>query len=149
MSIVTDIYNQIVTIVSAEIPTAKRIPNPYSVLSNPATYLRYGYGVVIGPGTNTERYVGCVASWERDYTIVIVKQVFTTEHDTQGRVDNELSLDEERSLIYKAIEKNPSLNQTCVKGVVVSDSGIEYEEAESSKFVAIALSISVEYHENL
>jgi len=149
MSIVTDIYDELVTLIETELPTAKKLPNPYAILSNPAIYLRYGYGLTIDAGTNTNRYVGCISTWQRDYTITIIKQVFTVEHDTTKRSVNELSLDEERSLLFKAIEKNPTLNQNCVKCIVSNDSGIEYEENEFSKFVAIAMTIQVEYHENL
>jgi len=66
---IADIYDSIVTKLETILPNFQRVPNPYALDENTAILLRKAFGLAIGPGTNTERYVGCIATWERDYTI--------------------------------------------------------------------------------
>lgn len=147
MTAIADIYDAIVLKLGTNLPTFKRIPNPYSLDENTALLLRKGYGIAIGTGTNTERYVGCLVTWQRDYTIGIVTQVVNTENDTLGRAEIEKDLIDAHDLVLKSFETDPSLGGKCIKAVITDDSGIEYISGDKGRYLALELTLRVEYQE--
>lgn len=145
---IADIYDAIVTKVSTELPTYARIPNPYAIDENTALFLKRSYGLAIGAGVNTQRYVGCLTSWEREYTINLITQVVNTENDTTGRASVEKDLIDAHRLLLLAFETDPSLGGICIKAIVTDDSGIQYIDGQQSKFLAVELNLAVEYQES-
>lgn len=147
MTKIADIYDAIVVKVETVLPTFKRIPNPYEIDENSAILMRKAYGLAIGAGSNTERYVGCFVTWERSYTLAIMTQVVNTENDTTGRAMVEKDLVDSHRDLLLAFEQDSTLGGEVIKAVVTDDSGIEYLTGENGKFLAIEISISVEYQE--
>lgn len=147
MTAISEIYDAIITTVSAELPAFQRVPNPYSLDENTAILLRKAYGLAIGAGTNTERYVGCIATWQRDFTIGLVTQVVNTENDTIGRAAVEVDIIEAHRLLLLAFETNPTLGGKCIKAVISGDGGIDYIQGAQSKYLAIEVNLTVEYQE--
>lgn len=147
MTAISDIYDAIITIVETELPAFQRVPNPYSLDENTAILLRKAFGLAIGPGTNTERYVGCIATWQREFTIGLVTQVVNTENDTLGRASVEVDLVEAHRLLLLTFETNPSLGGKCIKAVITGDGGIDYITGSQSKYLALEINLSVEYQE--
>ena len=144
---IADIYDAIVTKISTALPTFQRLPNPYALDENTAILMRQAYGVAIGAGTNTERYVGCLVTWQREYTIGIVTQVVNTENDTTGRALVEKDMIDAHRALLMAFEADSTLAGTCIKAVINSDSGIDYIAGALSKFLAVEIILSVEYQE--
>lgn len=144
---IADIYDAIVTKISTALPTFQRLPNPYALDENTAILMRQAYGLAIGAGTNTERYVGCLVTWQRDYTIGIVTQVVNTENDTTGRALVEKDMIDAHKSLLAAFESDSTLSGTCIKAVITGDSGIDYIAGALSKFLAVEISLSVEYQE--
>lgn len=149
MSKAADISDAIVVLVQTQLPTFARLPNPYDISENTATLLKKSFGVAIGPGLNTERYVGCLVTWQRSYTINLIRQVVNTENDTVGRFSVEKNIDDARDILFKAFEANSTLDGLCIKAIVTDDSGIQYIDGQQSKFLAVELSLAVEYQETL
>lgn len=147
MTAIATIYDAIITKVSGQLTTFKRIPNPYALNENTALLMRKGYGLSIGAGSNTQRYVGCLITWQREYTIGLISQVVNTENDTTGRASVEKDLIDAHDLILKAFESDPTMAGVCIKAIVQSDNGIDYIEAERSKYLALEISLLVEYQE--
>lgn len=147
MTAIATIYDAIITKISGQLADYKRIPNPYALNENTALLIRKGYGLSIGAGTNTQRYVGCLITWEREYTIGLITQVVNTENDITGRASVEKDLIDDHDLILRAFETDPTLSGACIKAIIQSDSGIEYIEAERSKYLALEMSLLVEYQE--
>jgi hypothetical protein len=147
MTAISDIYNAIITTVGAELPAFQRVPNPYSLDENTAILLRKAYGLAIGPGTNTERYVGCIATWQRDFTIGLVTQVVNTENDTLGRASVEIDIIQAHRLLLLAFETDPTLAGKCIKAVITADGGIDYIQGAQSKYLAVEITLTVEYQE--
>lgn len=148
MSKIADISDAIVSLVQTNLPTFARIPNPYAVSENTAIFLKRAFGVAIGPGVNTQRYVGCLTSWERSYTINIITQVVNTENDTDGRFEVEKDLLDHHRALLLAFETNPSLDGICIKAIVTDDSGIQYVDGQQGKFLAVEIALAVEYQES-
>jgi len=149
MSKVADISEAIVALLAKELPTFARIPNPYNITENMAMLLRKSFGVAIGPGVNTERYVGCLVSWQRNYTISVITQVDNTENDVIGRFNVEKELIDRHRAILMAFENNSTLDGICIKAVVTDDSGIQYIDGQQGKFLAVEIALAVEYQESL
>ncbi len=147
MTAISDIYDAIITTVGTELPAFQRVPNPYSLDENTAILLRKAYGLAIGPGTNTERYVGCIATWQRDFTIGLVTQVVNTENDTLGRAAVEVDIIEAHRILLLAFETDPTLAGKCIKAVITSDGGIDYIQGAQSKYLALEITLTVEYQE--
>ena len=147
MTKIADIYDAIITTLGTELPAFKRVPNPYSLDENTAILLRKAYGLAIGAGTNTNRYVGCLTSWERSYTIGLVTQVVNTENDTLGRAQVEKDLIDAHRAVLLAFESDPTLGGICIKTVVDSDGGIEYIQGAQAKYLALEITLRVEYQE--
>lgn len=147
MSKVEAVYDAIVTQVNAVLVPQNyvRLPNPYDVQANTFLHLRQGYGIEIGPGNNTERYVGCLSTWERTYTIILVRRVVTTENNTDVRVTIEKAIMDDHESLLKAFELNSSLGEVAIKTVVQSDGGINFLDVDRQKFLATSINLIVEY----
>lgn len=147
MTKIAEIYDAIVTKLATVLPTFQRVPNPYSLDENTAILLRKAYGIAIGPGTNTERYVGCLVSWQRDYTIGLIHQVVNTENDTIGRAMIEKDIIDAQRAILLAFETDSTLGGKAIKAVISSDGGIDYIQGTQSKYLALEITLNVEYQE--
>lgn len=147
MTKIAEIYDAIIDLLAVELPAFQRVPNPYALDENTAILLRKAYGLAIGPGTNTERYVGCLVTWQRDYTIGLIHQVVNTENDTLGRAMIEKDLVDAQRAILLAFEKNPSLDAKAIKATVSGDTGIDYIQGAQSKYLALEITLNVEYQE--
>lgn len=148
MSVVSDIYDAIVTKVAATATGYVRVPFPYGITENTALLIKKGFGVAIDEGTNTLRYVGCLSTWERSFRIELIKQVVNTENDTLGKASVEKELMEVARSIFLAFEADPTLGGICIKAIVRGDLGVQYEEGQTSKFLACEIGLAVEYQES-
>lgn len=144
---IADIYDAIITKISGILPSFQRVPNPYSLDENTAIILRQAYGVAIGPGINTERYVGCLATWSRDYTIGLIHQVVNTENDTLGRAMIEKDIIDAHRDLFLAFETDSTLSGNAIKAVITGDTGIDYIQGVQSKYLALEITLTVEYQE--
>lgn len=149
MSKVADISDAIVALLSSSLTGFARIPNPYNITENVALILKKSFGVAIGPGVNTQRYVGCLVSWERNYTISIITQVVNTENDVTGRFNVEKDMIDRHRDVLLAFENDSTLGGNCIKAVITDDSGIQYIDGQQGKFLAVEIALAVEYQESL
>ena len=148
MSKISDIYEAIVSKIETALPTYNRIPNPYDIADNPDILLDAAYGIAVGAGINTQRFVGCATTWEREFTIGMINQKVNLENDTIGKASIEKNLLEDHKTLLLAIEKDPSLGGICIKCYLVSDGGIQYLDGDRGKFLALEVSLVVEYLES-
>lgn len=147
MTKIYDIHDAIVTALSAELTGHARLSNPYDIADNPDIILKKAYGLAIGEGTNTKRYVGCLATWQRDYRIIITQQIVNTASAAVGKAETAKQIIDAHRLVYLYFEANPTLGGTCIKAEIDSDTGIDPFENEQSKYLALTINLSVEYQE--
>lgn len=145
LSTVTEVYDAVAAKVGSLLPGFSRIPNPYAVDENTALLLKKGYGVAVGEGVNTKRYVGCISTWRRTFNIGIVHQVINTENDTEGKARVEKTVLEVQDTLLLGFERDPTLGGVVVKAEVESDSGVQYTAGDQGKFLALEISLEVEY----
>lgn len=151
MSKVSDIYEALLDVLEAQLPSYTRIPNAYDAGATPEPMLRKAYGIGFGPSSNTNRVVGCQMSVARTFDVLIVRQVTTTENNTAARAALEKEVFEAQKLVIAAIENNPSLSQTCANAAFVSDSGLDFVTGQTSqqKYFLLVSTFACEYLENL
>ena len=149
MTKISQIYAALETVIETELPTYRKIPNPYDSSANANVILRQGYGIVAGAGSNTNRVLGCEMSIARDFGVILTKQIAKTEHDADGRTNQEKALFEDQYLLVKSLEKNPSLTGTAAKVGFVGDNGIEVLDLETGRYFVLVSQFNVEYFENL
>lgn len=148
MTKIATIYDAIVDILEAELTGYTRLPNPYFVDKNVFLYLQKGFGIGIGPGVDTERYTGCLISWERTFNIILVNQITTTQNNMASREFIEKALIDDHDALRKAFYLNSSLNQNAIKTSIISDSGISFIDTETLKFLGLEMTLVVEYQED-
>lgn len=145
---ISDIYDAIVDQIEAKLTTHKRIANPYVIDDNSFLQLQKGFGVIVGPGVDTQRYVGCLVTWERQFTIILVRQITTTQNNIGSREVIEKGLLDDHDLLRKAFYLNSTLGGIAIKSTVSDDGGIAFVDADRLKFIQIAMSLFVEYQED-
>lgn len=148
MSKIQEIYDALITVISGQLPDYTRLPNPYAIEENTFLHLRAGFGVSIGPGTDTERYLGCLVTWQRDFTVTLVRQVFTTQNNTALRVDLEKDLLDDHDNLMKAVYNNSTLSGKAIKTTAIADSGLSFIDGERLKFLAMEITVQVDYEDN-
>lgn len=149
MSNVSTVYDNIITKIGTTISTYTRIPNPYEPSENPSLFMRKGYGVGFGAGRNTNRMVCDKVSISRAFTILLMNEVLTTEMNVSSRGSFEKSLLEDQFLLIQAFENDLTLSGACVKIAYSDDTGIQYVEGGSEKFILVETTFEVEYFESI
>lgn len=149
MSKITNIREQLETTIESVVTGYRQIPNPYEIEKASNVILKKGYAIAFGPGTNTERLLSCQLSVDREMAIVLTRQVSSTEHDTNRREDIEKAIFEDQYLIIKAIEKDPSLNNTAARARYTGDNGLEFLSLENSRYFVLQTNFAFEYFEDL
>lgn len=148
MTAISNIYDKAVDIIEATVPTYTRIPNPYVYDANGFIYVKKGFGLAIGPGVDTERYVGCLVTWQRSFTVTIIQQMIAMQNNTGAREVIEKDLLDDHDKLRKAFYNNSTLDGLAIKSTVTSDSGVIFIDADRLKFIAIELNLEIEYQEN-
>ena len=148
MGKVTDITDAIVGVVETALGAGyTRLPNPYLANENAHVLLTKGYGVAIGTGTRLDREV-CRIYYQRTYQIVLTKLVYSTLNNVDERADIDMAILEDFEAVFKALEANATLSSHAVTSRVESDSGIEFADSESLKFIMMTIDLTVEYQES-
>lgn len=148
MTVISQIYDKVVDVIEAKLTTSTRISNPYVLDSNTFLHLQKGFGVAIGPGIDTERYVGCLVTWQRSFTIAIIQRMVTTQNNIGVRETIEKELLDDHDKLRKAFYLNSTLDGLAIKSTVTDDGGVSFIDDASGKFIALEMSLLVEYQEN-
>jgi len=149
MSSVSTIYDRFVTRLGVLLPNHLRLPNPYEPAENNALFLKQGYGVKIGQGTNTNRVISNQLSIDRAYLVVITRQFFALESDAASKASTEKQLIEDSLLLIKDLESDPSMGGLAMNASYQSDDGINAIFTEKDQYLSTTVTINVEYLESL
>jgi len=149
MSEVSTVYDAMITRIGAVLTGHLRLSNPYKIEENSATLLRVGYGVGIGPATNTRRPMSGCASIQRTFIVSISRRYAALDSSGSAKATTEKQIMDDMFLLIKDFSENTSLtNGNRVVGFD-SDNGINYVETESDRFMYTTANFSIEYFENL
>lgn len=144
---IEDIKEAINTKLAADLTGYKRLPNPYAVAENAMLLMQKAWCVSVGPGNNTQRFVDCHSTWQRDFTITMVNKITAMQNDTEAREDIEKALLVAHRSVLESFETDSTLSGTVIRAIIVSDSGILPLDGQTGKYLAIELVLTVEYLE--
>ena len=145
---IADIYDAIVTVCEQSLSGYFRLANPYELDENAFLRLESGYGVAIGPGLDANLFTGCLGSWERVYTISVVKRLTTTDHNIAAKSLIEKSLLDDHRMLSRAFYNN-NLGGRVHKCYITDDTGLTFVDGDRLKFVALQMSLLTEYTEEI
>lgn len=149
MSTISTIHDTLLSTLSSVLPpTYRQLPNPYEIEDNNELFLTQGYGVAIGAGSRTDRLINCSASWERNFNIILVNQVTTTDHDITAKQTIAKNLLEDHYAVFINLENNASLSSLTINSQVDSDSGIQFV-GDLNRYYFVEISVTCEYLESL
>lgn len=149
MTKLSDVFNELVTITQATLPTYNHLPDGLDVEKNTDLELNYGFSVNCGPATAGATQFGCQFQlFEREYQIAITN-IYAKRTDPVSRDTYELNLMEDLYKVVKAILVEPSLGGL-VSGVDYNgDIGPQYLDGDTQEFLYTDVTFNVIYQENL
>ena len=151
MSKIEEVRDAIITQIETVLtPGWRRLPNAYVVDQNTYLQLQKGYAVRTDSGLNTERTLTplCGVTWERIFSIILVRQMLATQNNVDDRDAVDQALLDDIEALHKAFELNHTLGGIVISCTVVSDTGLNFIDAERLKFLSTEISLRVEYHFN-
>lgn len=152
MSRITTAYDNFVTRVDAVLTSGNgwiKLPHAYNIEKNPELYLKQGYAIGIGSGTNTKRVQSNTISISREFIVTIVRTMDTLDLEVTGRQSVEKTLFEDLKLLIADIEGNSTLNAGQILCSYSGDGGIEYVDTETAEFNLIRANFLIEYFETI
>lgn len=149
MSRISDIHDQMISTIESTLTGYMRLPNPYEPSENTSLYLRRGFAVGFGSATNTERMICEKVTIGRTMTVVLINEILTTETNSASRGSFEKLLMEDVFTLIKTFENDVDLSGTTTRIKYSNDSGIQYVESESERYILVEINFSLEYFENL
>lgn len=125
MTAISSAYDAIVALCASTLgATATRIPNPYELERTSSLLLIKGFGVFVGPGTNPRTEQSCRIRLNRDFGIVLTRQITATEHDIGTIAPIEKAMFEDQLALIKAFDQN-TLNGSVSDVTFTGDGGLE------------------------
>jgi hypothetical protein len=150
LSQISTAYDNFVTRVNAVLTSGagwNKLPNAYSVDKNPEIFLRQGYAIGLGAGTNTKRVLSNTISISREFIVTIVRALDATGLEVTGLQTTEKTIFEDLKLLIADVEGNQTLNQGQILCAYVGDSGIELVDGETEEFLSVRATFIIEYFE--
>lgn len=146
---IEEIHEALCNLIAAELPTHKRFPNPYQIDANSFLHMTRGYGVAIGPGFDTQRDLGCHVTYERTFTVALVQKMSETQNSTGRRELVERDILEDHDKLVKAVYNDTNLSGRVISATVTDDGGVQFIDGDRLKFLALEMTIRVEYQDTL
>ncbi len=152
-------YDALVTQIETALPNHVELINPYVPELNDNLTMDAAYGIVVGPGTSTDREMDCRFSVARDLTVILTRKVMKGDlarntSSKSERRSTEKELVEDLVSLVKAISGNATLqnasnNLAILKCVYETDGGMEYLAAGQYQFIMIKAIFVLEYVESI
>ena len=148
MSRITTVRDALAAMITTELPTYRQIGNPYAIERNAEFGLVKAWGIAFGPGDNTRRITSCKFSVLRSFTVLLINQIVSTEHDVTGRATAEKAIFEDQFKLIKSLETDTSLQGAANKADFIGDGGLEFLDSDRGKYFLLETEIAIEYFES-
>ena len=149
MSTFSSVYDAIITRCQAVYSSKMRITNPYAISENPEQILSNGWGISIGPSTNTNRELTCKISIQSTFTLYLTKRSLSIELDVESRASIEKALKDDQLVFIQDLYQNTALPSVLDINAFVSDGGIETVFSGKDSFKLLSTNFTVEYFDNI
>lgn len=150
MSIISTLYDALVTKVAATWTSAKQIPNALDIESAPSPLLQDGFAIAIGPAVAVPGDQSCQERFDRQ-VLIMRTLVAPTEHDLTKVTALTKTILEDSFLIRKALRLDNTLGGVISDLAFNSDGGIEQVNTinTAGRFWLVSTAFTVTYLENL
>lgn len=149
MTNVSNIIDQLSTIVEAQVAGVTSIPDPYDPESNNDLYLQNGYAIGFG-SVQRARTVMCGRVYlRREFQIMLFRMVAATEQDGSAIKTSSKAILEDELKIIKAIENDTTLGGYAINAEFTDGDALQYLEGDRGRYWQLITAFSVEYAESL
>jgi len=148
MTVVSDIFDALDSLLDSTLSDYQEFPNPYALESNADRILKKGYGFAYGPGTNSNRLVGCKHTFVQEFIVVLTNEINTTDHNLSAFKNIQKAIMEDVNSVFLAIENDEDINGTAVKAIYTSHGGLEIPEGDRDRYLSVEMSVEVEFFQN-
>ena len=149
MSNISDIIDQLSTIVEAQVTGITSIPDPYDPESNNDLFLQNGYAIGFG-SVQRSRTVMCNKVYlTREFQVMLFRVVAATEQDGDAIKTSSKAILEDELKIIKAVENDPDLGGYAINAAFTDGDPLQYLEGDRGRYWQLITAFSVEYAENL
>lgn len=146
---ITALFDEMIARVRSVLPSAVEIPDGLNIAGQSALFLKDGFAVLIGPGQNTNRQLGCKITTSRTMTIVLTRQITTTASNAEAsKVIMKRIMEDQMSLIAE-FETETTMGHIVMKALYENDGGLELlvTQDQSGRFYILSSNFSVEYED--
>jgi hypothetical protein len=145
-TVITDIITNLYALVSGSLTTYNELRDPYDIENNTELFLKNGFAIAVGDGTNEEAQSTSCHRWtRRNFTITLTNKITTTRENKAAIKTLQKDLMEDQETIIQAIYDDSTLSGKVVDCKYVSDTGIQYLDVEQIKYFRIDITIEVLY----
>lgn len=152
MSQVSTAFDLMITRLRALFPAEQnyfQLTNPYDVSDNNVQFLRQGFGLAIGPGTNTNRQLSCKMSVSREFRIVLSRSLDALEFGIDNKDASAKLLLEDAFTAVKSFEKEFRLDDDLFNTIFISDTGIQPLAIDNFSIIYMEMTFNVELFDTL
>lgn len=150
MSKISTIYDALITGIESRLTTHRRIPYPYEPEKNNEQILDKGYGLMVGPVTNTQRELCDRIYLRRTFSIILTERFWATSQDASGKATTEKAILESMQTLYSWLEKVGAISTDAKIATVTLDDGIQVVGFGTDfPFYQLTSSVEIEYFESL
>lgn len=135
MTTVIEVFDELKASIDGCLTGYKRLENPLIPEDNASNLWTKAYGIAIGPGGNPELFSKLKPSCTRDFSIILLHKITTTDNQFDRRDDQQKDIVNDMDKIKLCLEADPDLGELCTKAVLSSDTGVEFIDGERGKFI--------------
>jgi hypothetical protein len=140
----TQIYNSILSSVSALFPNKQRIHNPYELSDNPELIMKDSWGIKVGQSSLVE-LVFCNLSTEREYSLLLIRQFASVGSKDTAFDAVTTSILEDQALLLDVLHSPNELGiPDIINNLVIGNiSGIEFMQANEKKYLFCEVAFNI------
>lgn len=153
MSKITDIYDELYSLISTAFPNKSVLINAYDLADNNEQILKDGFGIAWETGTDTQQMAKQIIVFEREFVVNSVRAYYSTDLNKEPQKTTEKLLFEDQLTIIKTLRSfseksnNPLTNVEDIQ--FIDDSGIEFVFDDAQRYLALNSRFKILYTEKL
>lgn len=148
MTKVSDVRDQLNTIMATVLPAYEKLSDNYEASDNPNPIFEKGYMIGFSAGENlTNDYCNLgEIRIRRNFQIVLVN-MYVPNLDADQREGTENRLLDDQFTFVAAVERDVTLTGVAISSRYSFDNGLEYLIDDRKQFIIVDMTITVDYHE--
>lgn len=151
MSDISTVYDALVTRLGTALSSHVRLSNSTAIEENNEQFLKLGWGLAIGEGSNANRYLGDMLTIRRNFILIITRKFYAREFDASSKASTEKELYEDQFLVLQDLADNNILTTPTGEHNVnfIGDNGTESVFNDKGLFLVLRTNLEVEYHQQI